>query len=214
MTSVDLAASTANGGLVARPMRQADVDAVVELHLAAFPDNFLTGFGERFLNAFYSGLTGHSSGFGCVVTDDADRPLGFCVGGVGEAQGIARAMLLRRPLAFLWPAALNVIRSPRRLGRVLELAQRNLTGGRAGVPDSTALLMQIAVTEPLRGAGAAERMLRHFLEEMRRRGVTSVRLGVEPENARAKAFYRRVGFRELDAGTFEHNLIATGPAHG
>ena len=210
MTALGFAApSKTEDGLLIRPMNEADVATVVRLHGAAFPDNFMTTFGRRFLRAFYAGLIAHPDGYGCVVADSADRPVGFCVGGTGSAQKIARTMLFRRPLSFLWPTTFNVLRSPRRLARVLKLARSYLTRtGSEEAPASSALLMQIAVAEDLRGSNAAEQLLAYFMEELRRRGATSVRLGVAPDNARAKAFYRRIGFQELDAGTFERQLAA------
>ena len=51
-------------------------------------------------------------------------------------------------------------------------------------------------------------MVERFLDEMSSRGATSVSLGVEAENARAVAFYRRVGFNEVRAGVFEYRLVA------
>ncbi len=197
----------AEASISVRPMTESDVETVVRLHQAAFADSYMTTFGERFLSAFYQALITHPAGVGWVAADGSDRPVGFCVGGSDDARSIARDMLRRRPFSFLWPALLNVLRSPRRLARLLQLA-RNYFGPRvdAGEVPSTALLMQIAVAESLRGSGAAERMVEAFLGEMRDRGVGTVSLGVEAENARAIAFYRRLGFREARPGIFECRL--------
>lgn len=197
------------GSFVVRPMGRADVGSVVGLHRDAFPNNFMTTFGESFLSSFYEGLIAHPEGYGCVVADRADRPVGFCVGGSGDARRLARGMLLRRPLAFVWPALVNVVRSPRRLGRVLSLA-RSYFGPRSNEPSvpTTALLMQVAVAEDLRGSGAAQRMVESFLNEMRKRGASAVSLGAEADNARAIAFYQRVGFIEARPGIFEYRFDA------
>lgn len=202
-------ASAAEGGSSVRKMSEADVPAVVRLHQAAFSDNFMTTFGGRFLRAFYTGLISHPDGYGCVAVDGADRTLGFCAGGTGSVQHIARDMLRRRPLAFALPALLNVLRSPRRIGRMFQIARSYLGGSSDDTTaPSAALLMQIAVAEERRGSGAAQQLVEQFLEEMRSRGATSVSLGVEPDNARAIAFYRRVGFKEVRVGVFEYALGA------
>jgi ribosomal protein S18 acetylase RimI-like enzyme len=192
-----------------RAMDAGDVPDVVRLHEAAFPENFMTTFGAKFLDAFYRELIAHPDGYGCVSVDDDGRVCGFCVGGVGEIQGIARGMLRSRPASFLMPALRNAIRSPRRLARTVRVALGNLAGG--GGPSSSpseAHLLQIAVDEAWRGSGAAERLVRDFLGEMERRGATSVRLGVKQDNARAIAFYRRMGFAEATEGTYEIRLGA------
>jgi ribosomal protein S18 acetylase RimI-like enzyme len=196
-----------------RTMEAGDVPEVVRLHGAAFPDNFMTTFGAKFLDAFYWELIAHSDGYGCVAIDDDGRLVGFCVGGVGAIQGIARGMLRSRPLSFAMPALLNVARSPARLVRTGRLALGYLGGG--GDADSDpgeAHLLQIAVAEGSRGSGLAEALVGDFLREMERRGATSVRLGVKESNARAIAFYRRMGFVEVKAGIYEIRLAASGVA--
>lgn len=200
-------AATADIALAVRPMSEADVPAVVRLHREAFADSFMTTFGEGFLSAFYAELIAHPDGYGCVVAGAGERPEGFCVGATGAGQGLARDMLRARPLSFVWPALFSVARSPRRLGRVLRLARSYLRPGPGGdIGPAGALLMQIAVAEHLRGTGAAEQLVERFLDEMRSRGVQSVTLGVEPDNARAIAFYRRIGFQEAKIGVFEFRL--------
>jgi ribosomal protein S18 acetylase RimI-like enzyme len=69
--------------------------------------------------------------------------------------------------------------------------------------------MQIAVSEDYRGTGLADRLVEDFLGEMRRRGAKAVSLGVERENGRAIAFYRRIGFAEKRPGIFEYELSST-----
>jgi ribosomal protein S18 acetylase RimI-like enzyme len=51
-------------------------------------------------------------------------------------------------------------------------------------------------------------MVRRFLDEMERRGARTVQLGVEPNNARAIAFYRKMGFSQVREGIFERRLKA------
>lgn len=196
-----------------RAMVAGDVAEVVRLHEAAFPDNFMTSFGPKFLDAFYRELIAHRDGYGCVAIDDEGRPFGFCVGGAGAIQGIARGMLRRRPLSFAMPALLNVARSPARLLRTSRLALGYLGGADdAEAGQGEAHLLQIAVDEGSRGSGVAERLVRDFLAEMERRGATTVRLGVKEGNARAIAFYRRIGFSETKSGIYEIQLAASGVA--
>ena len=47
------------------------------------------------------------------------------------------------------------------------------------------------------GQGWGRRLIRRELAELRSRGVDAVHLGYAPENDRAAAFYRRLGFREV-----------------
>jgi ribosomal protein S18 acetylase RimI-like enzyme len=188
-------------------MTSADVASVVPLHEQSFTDNFMTTFGAGFLTAFYEGLIAHPGGYGCVANDSSGATVGFCVGGSSKVQGIARDMLRRHPVAFIWPAFLNVLRSPSRLPRLLRVVRGNLGSGAGDdAPPATALLMQIAVMPDFRGSGTADRLVEDFLAEMRRRGAATVSLGVELDNAQAIAFYRRLGFREAKPGIYEREL--------
>jgi ribosomal protein S18 acetylase RimI-like enzyme len=188
-------------------MGEADVPGVALLHEGAFRDHFMTTFGNGFLRAFYAQLIAHPEGYGCVVTEITAEPVGFCVGGTGSIQDIARTMLRRRPFAFALPAIANIARAPTRLLRILRLAFDYLRpASRTEADEGEAHLLQIAVAERWRGTGAAELLVRDFLAEMARRRATSVRLGVKPDNARAIAFYRRMGFHEVRTGIFERRL--------
>ena len=95
--------------------------------------------------------------------------------------------------------------------RILQLAISYLGPSPLADSDpSEAHLLQIAVAERWRGSGAADLLVRDFLAEMERRHATSVRLGVTPDNERAIAFYRRMGFHEVRSGIFERSLVARG----
>jgi ribosomal protein S18 acetylase RimI-like enzyme len=187
-------------------MRDQDMEPVVTLHQQAFDDNFMTTFGKSFLRAFYRELIAHRDGYGCVAVA-GDEVIGFCVGGTGAIQGLARGTLLRSPLAFALPALANVVRAPARGVRLAKLAFGYLGpgAGRDGA-SGEAHLLQIAIAERWRGSGAAELLVRRFVDEMERRGAANVLLGVEPDNARAIAFYRKMGFREVRKGIFERRL--------
>jgi ribosomal protein S18 acetylase RimI-like enzyme len=123
-------------------------------------------------------------------------------------------MLRSRPSAFVLPALLSVLRSPARLERTVRLALGNLTGGGRERVESSgeAHLLQIAVDDAWRGKGVADLLVLDFLAQMSRRGATRVRLGVEEDNARAIAFYRRMGFSEVQQGIYETRLGSTAGA--
>jgi ribosomal protein S18 acetylase RimI-like enzyme len=201
-----------------RPLAAGDVAAVVRLHEEAFADNFMTTFGPGFLRAFYEGLAANGEGYVCVVTAGEGGPVvGFCAGGAGEVQGIARRMLRVRPWAFAWPAFVNFVRSPSRIKRGVQVARRNLgPGAPAGdgdeAPERTALLMQIAVAAEHRGTGAADALVADFLAAMRERGAERVNLGVEADNGRAIGFYRRLGFEDLGPGMLTYAFEPEGEA--
>ena len=56
------------------------------------------------------------------------------------------------------------------------------------------------------GSGVAARLLRCALREAERQGYRSARLWTPRDNARARAFYRREGFRETGAERYAEDL--------
>lgn len=55
---------------------------------------------------------------------------------------------------------------------------------------------EIYVTEPYRGTGLAERLVERAAADARDHGCTELRLDVDVDNERARAFYEAVGFEE------------------
>jgi ribosomal-protein-alanine N-acetyltransferase len=58
-------------------------------------------------------------------------------------------------------------------------------------------LVSIAVEPALRGKGAADALLSATLRGLKRRGVARLGLTVKVTNERARAFYKRYGFRKV-----------------
>jgi len=66
-----------------------------------------------------------------------------------------------------------------------------------GPPGAYPAHIHIDLVARAQGRGLGRRMMRVALDELRRRGVPGVHLGVGTVNARARAFYRKLGFVEL-----------------
>lgn len=64
-------------------------------------------------------------------------------------------------------------------------------GGRSG------RIYSIAVSEAVRGAGVAAKLLKRCEQEIRRQGYVRISLEVRAANERAIAFYRKHGYREI-----------------
>lgn len=58
-------------------------------------------------------------------------------------------------------------------------------------------IYDIYVEEPMRGKGYGRRLLEFAEEEARRAGVNRMELNVARDNARARALYESVGYREM-----------------
>ncbi|MEU8156629.1 GNAT family N-acetyltransferase [Micromonospora sp. NPDC048986] len=74
-------------------------------------------------------------------------------------------------------------------------------GMSSGVPTPDPLMMDLIsmwVHPDARGTGVADRLVNEVAQWAHERGATRLRLNVRLDNARAKALYRRAGFRMTD----------------
>lgn len=72
-----------------------------------------------------------------------------------------------------------------------------------GVPATGSIeLWRFYVDKPWHGTGVATALMEGTKERARRRGATTMWLGVWERNARAQAFYRKQGFEKVGSQTF------------
>ena len=170
-----------------RPMAAADVEAVVRVHLAAFPGFFLSFLGPSFLRELYRAILADDEGI-AFTARDGERVIGF-VAGSGSA-GFYRRAARRRWLRFGLASAGALLRRPSiapRLLRALYAPPETSAGG--------ALLMSLAVDPHSQSRGAGKRLTAAFVAEARRRGAQAVVLTTDRmANDAVNAFYLAQGF--------------------
>jgi ribosomal protein S18 acetylase RimI-like enzyme len=177
-----------------RSMKPEDVNAVVRLHVSAFPGFFLTLLGARFLRVFYERFPADTSAIAIVAVDETEHVLGFVVG-ASNPSGFYRRILKRYWIRFALAAAPTVARRPSIAGRVAQ-ALRHPGANPAG--DRVAGLFSIAVGPDSQGRSVGRILLSEFLSSARARGCTAVQLTTDANaNERTNAFYRAGGFEIL-----------------
>lgn len=176
-----------------------DIEAIVRLHIAAFPGFFLTSLGSRFLRLFYRGFLDLESGI-CIVARDADRLLGFAAG-TTKPDTFFRSLLKRKGARFALAAVPGLVRNPL-FGARKCFGALFYRGEQPTALPGAALLSSLAVSPEYSGKGVGQALVRAFCAELRRRGVTCVYLATdEVGNDRVNRFYVKCGFRLVD--TFE-----------
>ena len=172
-----------------RPMAPVDIEAVVNVHLAAFPGFFLTFLGPRFLDLFYRSAVGLREI--CFVAVLQSQVVGFVMGSHTPGSFFKR-LLRNRGLAFALASIPALLRRPRAAFR---LARALTTPTTAARPAGTATLMSLAVDPRLQGRGAGKALVEAFLDEASRRGALVVDLSTDKVgNDSTNRFYRSLGF--------------------
>jgi ribosomal protein S18 acetylase RimI-like enzyme len=177
-------------GLVC-PMTPADLQEVVEVHLASFPGFFLTFLGRRFLTLLYEQMQHDDEGV-VLVAASADRIAGF-VAGVRHQGGFYQRLIARKKWAFARAAFWAVLRRPAILPRLVRALRRPAEAQRSA---AAACLMSIAVRPEAAGQRIGQQLVRAFCGEMWQRGAPAVCLTTDRDsNELTNRFYQQLGFQ-------------------
>jgi GNAT superfamily N-acetyltransferase len=179
------------------PLTRDRVASCAALHLAAFPDFFLSRLGERFLREFYTGFVDDHDAVTAVALDPSGRVLGVVVGTV-RPSGFFSRLLRRRWYAFAWAAAALVLRDPRHLPRLVRAVAYR---GQVPVDVSGALLSSICVAPQAQGLGVGSRLLRAFEHRVDALDIPAYLVTDRVDNDATNRFYVSSGWRL--AGSYE-----------
>lgn len=170
-----------------------DIDQVACIHIAAFPDFFLTQLGSRFLCLMYRAfLLSPVSVF--VVCQRADGHLcGFAVGALQSGPRDRRLALQFLP-KFIWAIIPALLRRP--LWIIQRIWARFFeTGGAPVVSSQAVMLRSIGVSPEAQGGGVAAALLSSFERLGLSLGSTEIALTTDVDNnERAQGFYRKQGY--------------------
>ena len=216
-----------------RPARDADLLAVAELHVAAFPESVLGQLGVEAVRRNYVWQLHGPHDVTALVAELGDRPVGFLFGGVfrGSTIGFVKSQkfflagqVLRHPRVLLDRIGLDRIRLALRL-----VSSRWSTPAPevpAAVPRSSFGVLAIAVDPAVQGHGVGRALMATASAAAVGEGFESMHLSVHPDNRQAVSFYESLGWRRapeddgtwsgrmripLDAGAVEPP-VATDPA--
>jgi GNAT superfamily N-acetyltransferase len=192
---------------VIRPYRPADRAAVADVCVrtalnggdsrARYPD-------ERLMPALFAEPYCHfDPDLAFVLDDGTGRAVGYIVGTADTerfVEDFRRTWIPRLADRYPAPAATEPPRTPtEEMIRLLHHPERMLVPELAGHPAH----LHIDLLPPWQGRGHGRRLMHTFLNALRGQGVEAVHLGMVTVNTAARAFYDRLGFREIpvaDAG--------------
>lgn len=171
-------------------MQQTDVAAVVKIHIASFPNFFLTFLGPAFLRQLYSAILADQDGIG-LVAEKEDGLKGF-VAGTTLPQGFYRRALRNRWWRFAFAAILPTLKRP---GIIPRLLRAFSMPEQVTYQEGRGTLMSIAVLPGQQGTGIGRALVSAFLSTTQERGLLQVDLTTDRnDNASANQFYQNLGF--------------------
>lgn len=175
-------------------VRKDEIDALVVIHVSAFPDFFLTQLGTRFLRLYYSSVLSHPEGvlLGCY---EGDRLTGFCAATI-NSNGFNKRLIKFHFFAFAMETFILLLTNIKALKRLyLNLSKSDSTNTDKG---DYAELLSIGVDRGYQGKGIGKQLLMTLEEEVRCRGCRKLSLTTDyHNNEQAIGFYRSMGYRVL-----------------
>ena len=152
-----------------RDLAREHLNAVVSLHMQAFPDFFLTFLGHSFIKQLYLAYCDDPTTIALVaVRDEGGEILGVVIGPLYPASFFKR-ILIRRWWRFASAATRAMLCKPSITPRVVRAVRY-----RGEAPDDggeRALLASIAVSPAVQGSGVGKQLIQKFLERVKAAGL-------------------------------------------
>lgn len=193
------------------PAESRHVQGMASCHLAAFPGEFTTLLGQRFLRCMYGYYVKNPDGISFVAVDqDTGRVIGLVKGGKPELRShFARRYLPLFTGAMLYRSLVNryfrrrlgvhFAQTFRNIGRKLHLLPRTPENPSppADPPGTWSNLLSICTHPDWCGRGVGKTLMDAFRRESARRGYATMRLSVHHGNDAAVALYRKAGWKVI-----------------
>ena len=206
--------SSAASQVLIRRMGLADLEFVVDEHLAHFPDNVFGQMGRRFLTEYYrTFLDGPHAN--AVVAAVGPARVGYLVGvlDVHEHRRLVRRFHFRR---LAWYAGAALVRRPRMASGLMRrrlavrlAALRSSVRAAAVAPAHVAVLSHVAVRPDARGLGLGTSMILQFVERASNEGAVTVSVATRAGESGAGGLYEQLGWKLTnERDTFDGRRIA------
>lgn len=193
--------------LVVRPAILHDVPQLAALHVGRIREGFLSSLGEPFLRRLYRRIVRSPNSF-VLVAADADGIAGF-VAVATDVKRLYQAFVIRDGVIAGLAAAPRLARSA---GKVFETLRYPAAAASESEPLPPAEILAVSVAERAARRGVGHRLVLAALDELERRGVSSVKVVAGADNVAALGLYERCGFARhsriaVHAGTPSEVLV-------
>jgi len=177
--------------VIIRSFESKDIDSVVEIHLLAFPNFFLSFLGQRFLRQYYKSIVDYSQ-FGLVAAHNG-KVIGFTTG-LDSSFSFYRRILKSRGVKFALAAIPAIVKQPTIIFRLAEAIWKRSPREHDAVP--TVHLTSIGVMPEMVGKSVGHLLMREFSSLALQKGFQRIVLETDAENnMRACQFYSKEGFQ-------------------
>lgn len=174
-------------------LQKEHLEQVIDIHMKAFPEFFLTFLGPKFLNEFYQSFVYDDKGIGFVAKESNTGTLLGVIVGPLVPDGYFKRLLKKRWWAFCLVSAKVVLKKPSVCKRLFRAV---FYRGESPPGPQRALLSSIAVSPDCQKYGVGRALVNRWVQEVARRGGRGCFLTTDADqNESVNAFYQQLGWQ-------------------
>lgn len=169
------------------------ITEIVDIHMCAFPDFFLTFLGKGFLKEFYGSFLCDPMGIAFVAEDSDSKQILGVIAGPLVPDGYFKRLLKKRWWAFCLASVTAILKKPTVIKRLFRAL---FYRGEAPQGKERALLSSIAVSPDTQRTGVGKALVKKWLEAVSKRGGKGAFLTTDTEdNNVVNSFYQSLGWK-------------------
>jgi ribosomal protein S18 acetylase RimI-like enzyme len=168
-----------------------DVDRVVEIHMEAFSNFFLTTLGRSFLRVYYKSFIENKEGVSICAYDNDGIILGFSVGAL-DGKGFHKRLILKNIIRFSIQFIRIIFTYP---GAIYRLFKNMDKQTKQKIEERYSELLSIGICNIAKGKGIGSILLKRFEAELKLKSSKIVTLTTDyNDNDEVVNFYRKAGY--------------------
>lgn len=178
--------------MICRELHPEEIKEIVDIHLEAFADFFLTSLGKSFLKTYYKTVLRNKKCIAVCATDEDNKIVGF---GIGSelSKGFHKRILCDNLGTYLWLALIIMFTRPLALLRLVTNMDKKYHEKDDG---NYAELLSIGILSRYKGQGIGKLLVRCFEKEAMSRNCKKMTLTTDYyNNDSVIEFYKRSGYK-------------------
>ncbi len=177
--------------ITTRAISSFDIDRIIEIHMEAFTDFFLTTLGKSFLKTYYKSFISNEEGVAICACNKDNIILGFSVGAL-NGKGFHRRLILKNIISFGVQFIKILAIYPSALIRLFKNMDKQTT---KKIEGKYSELLSIGVCNQAKGKGIGNALLKRFELEIQLKSVKIIILTTDYlSNENVVKFYQKAGY--------------------
>lgn len=181
-------------------IRQAHIEEnkyIAKLHIAVFPNFFLSTLGEKFLTTYYKVVLRHPETICLFAETESGEVCGYVLGRI-KAKGYLKRIVKSAPITFCWEGVKLMFSRPASLLRLVKNLDKKRDDKQVKDNQDYAEIGLIGVMPEYKGLGIGRALFNEFIGMIKKQGVAKISLTTDAEkNDNTLAAYKAWGFEVL-----------------